>query len=153
MFLHWILVEFSVAAGVSNKGCLTPVGDSLGFIYFFFLKPVEVSCRCFCSQQIHNLIWSLGRKKFNDSVQTFSFISLRFLVVELRNHVTYWSTETLLMTSKFKVVIYKKNECVSLYWLNDACRLFIPSPLTNMYVCVLFMSANVLIDRSIGLCF
>lgn len=66
--LHLILVEFSVPTRVSNKACLTPVGDSLGFIYVGFLKPVEVDCRCFCSEEIHNLIWGLGRRKLNDSV-------------------------------------------------------------------------------------
>lgn len=112
LFLHLILVEFSVPVGVSNKNCLTPVGDSLGFIYTGFLKPVEVSCRCFRSERIHNLIWGLGRRKLNDSVpkNPFSFISLRFLVVDLRNHVTYWSTETLLMTCIFQVIIYKKKK-------------------------------------------
>lgn len=71
MFLHLILVEFSVPAGVSNKGCLTPVGDRLGwlgFIYMGFLKTLEVGSRCFCSEEIHNLIWGLGRRKLNDSV-------------------------------------------------------------------------------------
>lgn len=69
MSLHWILAEISVPDGVSNKWCLTLVGDGLGFKYMVFLKPIEVGYyRCFCSKEVHNLTWDLGRINVNDSV-------------------------------------------------------------------------------------
>lgn len=69
MSLHWTLAEISVPAGVSNKCCLTPVGNGLGFNYMVFLKPIEVGYYiCFCSKDIYNLTWDLGRMKGNDSV-------------------------------------------------------------------------------------